>query len=328
MVEDPEGLIQGLPRLEVSAGSPVVDIALQLRAQQVEGYRRGTFRVHICTDAACNTKLQGSPLSYDYELKWVKPLKANVQLIQATRVYGSNDEVKVEFSAAAGKDANVEATLALFVDPDSQVVTTDPRFSLNFTALAGTGNWAGTMKFEPAAPGVHTSSVLLTSSETGVTPYAHTQFQSVNVRYEVVDNPAVALAFASSGAAFTLSAADAAAFKLPPSAEVRALARPGDTVQLKGIRYLSRPAAAAGVPGSEAWLRLDGLHASGKATGRWAASIHHGVCRSLDPVPPRWDPVTVCLPSGTYTAQALFDVQHSNGAVSEVNYPVVFEFQK
>lgn len=318
VVEDKENLLQGTPKVLLDPNSTLFGIELVLRAQQEEGLRRGTFRVFACLDPECKAQLQGSPLSYDYEFKWIRPMRSSIPSINATRVYGSTDEVRVAFSVTAPKDGTLSARMAPYTDPDFQVTTNDPRFALSWAKVVGSPDWAFDMKFEPAAPGIHTSSVYTDSTEPGVGGPSWPNFLNVPVRYEVLDNPAIALAFSPAGVRLSMSLSAVTAIRLPEPLEFRSLLKTGDTLQFKSIRYLSAPPSAATLPFGHDWLRVDNWSGNvNQTSNRWVASI----------APPLCNVESVCLPAGTYTALALFNVQRPTGAIVEVGYPVTFEIR-
>jgi hypothetical protein len=325
VVEDREGLLQGQPKVVVDTNSPVFGVELALRAQQDEGLRKGAFSVYACLDPECKAQLQGSPLSYEYELKWIKPLRSSLPTINAARVYGSTDDVRLAFSITAPKDGTLSAAMAMYDDPDFQVVTADPRFGLSLALpVSAIPDWAVVLRFEPASPGVHASSVHIDSTEPGVGGVSWRQFLSLPVRYEVLDNPAIALAFSPAVAQFSMSTSDVAAYRFPEAVVFRSLPRAGDNLQFKGIRYTGSPPTAAALPLAQAWLRVANWSGNvNRTTNRWTASIGPALCSvsgatGLD---------TACLPTGIYTAVALFDVQRSTGAVVEVGFPVTFEIR-
>jgi hypothetical protein len=153
--------------------------------------------------------------------------------------------------------------------------------------------------------------VLVDATTPGSERLSFTQSKTVVVDYEVVDDPAVALAFHPAVTVVDTAGGLCGGSSGLKPARFWMLPRSTDRVEFVRTEYLSAPAAAAGHPLVSSWVFSppeSGAAGAGSGSQDFNVSGCHITARELPP--------------GVYEAQFVYRVTKPGGAVLEVPYRV------
>lgn len=283
VVEDPAQLFEANPFITYRSSTSIA-INLTGRVLDVPGLRQGQVRVFACLDAGCATQLSGSPMAVPYRVDVLPGLTIASPGLSINTTFGNPE---------------VQRTVTLGL----------PRDTLSFAAVAETSGVLvssavvnGTsgdvaLRIPPAAPGRHVESVRVVAVTADLAGLPGRTYEKIiAIDHVVADDPAVNVVFSPAETVSNRALGDI----LGKEERYIAVLRPGATLDLLGVEYLSAPPAAAGHVQVNAWWLM----------AAQTTSTCFNTVSSSD-----------CLPVGTYTARDRYRLT-VDGVVSEVTHPV------
>ena len=283
VVEDPAQLFEANPFITYRSSTSIA-INLIGRVLAVPGLRQGQMRVFACLDPACATQLSGSPMAVPYRLDVLPGLTLATPTLSVNSTFG-NPEIQRT------------VTLGLPRDTLSFAAVAQTSGVLVASAVVNGSNGDVTLRIPPAVPGRHAETVrvvAVTADLAGQPGFTYEKI--ITIDHLVADDPAVNVVFSPAETVSNRAQGDI----LGKEEHYIAVLRPGATLELLGVDYLSAPPAAAAHVQVNAWWLV---------TMQTTTTCFNTISSSD------------CLPAGTYTARDRYRLT-VDGIASEVTHPI------
>jgi hypothetical protein len=187
VVEDPASMFEANALLQLQQAGAVWQYTLSLtgRTLDTSGRRTGNLRVFVCLDAACTSRLNGTPISIPFDVNVVPGMTLGTHALQFTVPFGT-------VPAEQTVDVALSSFSTTWVSSDDKPY--DPSTTKTLVLLNGNQANTGTQlrfRLTPAIPGtyterirVHTEAILGTNLSRDVNEY-------IDITYTVTPNDAV-----------------------------------------------------------------------------------------------------------------------------------------
>lgn len=187
VVEDPASLFEANALLQLQQTGAVWQYTLSLtgRTLDTNGRRTGNLRVSVCLDAACTSRLNGTPISIPFDINVVPGMTLGTHALQFTVPFGTvPDEQTV--------DVALSSFSTTWVSSDDKPY--DPSATRTLVLLNGNQANTGTQlrfRLTPAIPGTYTERIRVhTDAMLGVN-LSRDVNQYIDITYTVTPNDAL-----------------------------------------------------------------------------------------------------------------------------------------
>jgi hypothetical protein len=295
IVEDPAALFEPTATLQLQQAGSVWQYTLTLRGRALgtSGRRTGNVRVFVCLDAACNSRLNGTPIAIPFNVNVMPGMVLSTQTIQVTVPFGTvPPEQAVDVALSPFSTAWVSSDATPF----------NPALTKTLVLVDGNQwNPGPQVRFRltPAIPGTYTERVRVHTTAT-IGPNLSRDFdQFIDVTYTVTPNDAIDHVFDPPSLNITHSASN----PLMQEHRYQLYTNFGTTQVWRGVVYDPAPSTANGT--SFLWWN-DNLRQSSVCL----AYVVSGGGFTYD-----------CLPPGVYTAKVQYELFGPSGS-RIVEFPI------